>query len=223
MNGDVVAVCGMDFEAAIARGCGVRVVHAAGLADALSGCRGIISFGCAGALDPSLRAGDCLLPHAVLTPHGVAAVDPGWHDALRHMLPYALDGTLAGVDEPVRSVAEKARLWQASGARAVDMESHLAALAAQRDGLRFAALRVIVDPAGRSVPDCAVAAFRVDGELSPGALMRSLAAHPGQLPALVSLAGCALAARRSLHAARALAGEAFALPRHLDGGLPSCS
>jgi hypothetical protein len=53
--------------------------------------------------------------------------------------------------------------------------------------------------------------------------MRSLAAHPAQLPALVSLAASALAARRSLHAARALAGDAFALPRHLDGGFPSFS
>jgi hypothetical protein len=53
--------------------------------------------------------------------------------------------------------------------------------------------------------------------------MRSLAAHPFELPALVSLAGYALAARRSLHAARSLAGEDFSLPRHFGGGCPSCS
>jgi hopanoid-associated phosphorylase len=223
MEGSVIAVCGMRFEAAIAHGSNVRVVHAGGLAEALPGCRGLISFGCAGALDPALRPGDCVLPQAVLTPEGAVAVDPAWHEALRHMLPYAHGGILAGADAPVASVSDKARLWRASGACAVDMESHLAALAARRHGLRFAALRVIVDPAGRSVPDCALAAFGADGELSVAALMRSLAAHPAQLPALVALAGSALAARRSLHAARALAGDAFALPRHLDGGFASFS
>ncbi|MGZ5198851.1 MAG: phosphorylase family protein [Telluria sp.] len=223
MAADVIAVCGMRFEAAIAEGPNVRVVRAAGLADALPGCRGVVSFGCAGALDPMLRAGDCLLPETVLTPHGAASVDPAWRDALRRMLPYAHDGVLAGVDEPVRSAPEKAGLWNATGARAVDMESHRAALAARRHGLRFVALRVIVDPAGCNVPECAVAAFGADGTLSMAALMRSLAAHPSQLPALLSLSACALAARRSLHAARALAGPAFSLPGHLDGGRPSCS
>jgi hopanoid-associated phosphorylase len=223
MDGDVIAVCGMGFEAAIAEGAGVKVLPAEGLADALPACRGLISFGCAGALDPSLRAGDCLLPDAVLTAEGPAAVDPGWHDALRRMLPYAHAGTLAGVSAPVCGTLEKSRLWHATGACAVDMESHLAALAARRHGLRFAVLRVIVDPAGRSVPGCAVAALGAGGDLSVPALMRSLAAHPFELPALVSLAGYALAARRSLHAARSLAGEDFSLPRHFGGGCPSCS
>lgn len=213
MEGEVVAVCGMDFEAAIARGPHVRAVRAADLAQLPPGCVGLISFGCAGALDPSLRAGDCLLPEAVITPDGAAPVDPAWRASLRRMLPYAQGGLLAGVDEPVCTVPGKARLRRATGARAVDMESHPAALAARAHGLRFAALRVIVDPSSRRVPASALAALGPDGALSAAALVRSLAAHPTDLPALISLAADALAARRSLHAARALAGDAFALPR----------
>jgi hopanoid-associated phosphorylase len=223
MMDEVIAVCGMRAEAAIAAGPHVRVVHAAGVGAALAGCRGLISFGCAGALDPSLRAGDCLLPATVLTPQGPVSVDPAWREALRRMLPYAQDGCLAGVDAPVLSAPDKARRWHESGARAVDMESHMVALAARRHALPFAALRVIVDPASCSVPGCAAAALGADGTLRLPALLRALAAHPRELPALLALAGHALAARRSLHAARALAGDAFALPGHRDGGFPSCS
>lgn len=213
MQGEVVAVCGMDFEAAIARGPHVRVVRAAELGLLPPTCAGLISFGCAGALDPSLHPGDCLLPDSVITPDGTAAVDPAWRESLRRLLPYAHGGLLAGVDAPVCTVEDKARLRRDTGARAIDMESHPAALAARQHGLRFAALRVIVDPSRCRVPASALAALGGDGTLSIAALLRSLGAHPADLPALVRLAVDALAARRSLHAARALAGDAFALPR----------
>jgi hopanoid-associated phosphorylase len=223
MDREVIVVCGMRFEAGIARGPGVRTLFPASLRAPLPACRGIVSFGFAGALDPSLVAGDCLLPETVLTTEGPAAVDSAWRAALLHMLPYAHGGVLAGVGRPVLSTADKSSLRASTGAGAVDMESDLVAQAARRNGLPFVVLRVIVDTAARSVPTCAVAALDTDGSLSLPALARSLAAHPSQLPALLSLAPGALAARRSLHAARALAGDAFALPGHFDGGLPSFS
>ena len=223
MDGEVIAVCGMRFEAAIAQGPGVRAVLPASLGGPLPPCRGLVSFGFAGALDASLRAGDCLLPETVLTPDGAVGVDAAWRAALLHMLPYAHGGALAGVVQPVLSAADKSSLRDATGAGAVDMESHLVAHAARRNGLPFVVLRVVVDTAARGVPASAVAALGADGGLSVAALVRSLAIHPAQLPALLSLAVCALAARRSLHAARALAGEGFAMPGHFGGGLPSFS
>lgn len=212
--GRVVAVCGLPFEAAIAAGPCVQVVCGPGLLDDVDSCDGIISIGCAGGLDPSLHAGDCLLPDAVQTPEGLIDTDAHWRDALRHMLPYAGAGVLAGVAAPCCSVADKERLWRL-GARAVDMESHRAALAARRLGTPFVALRVVLDPAGRSVPSCALAGMN-DGRAGP--VLRALAAHPAQLPGLLMLTFYALAAKRTLYAARALAGNAFSFPHlHRDG------
>ncbi len=215
-DADVIAVCGLRFEAAIAAGPGVRVLRSLGMPEEaigeLKSCAGIISFGCAGGLDPMLRAGDCMLPEAVQTPEGAVETDAAWRAALRHMLPYASGGLLAGVSAPCSGSADKDRLRRL-GARAVDMESHRAALAARRLGIPFAVLRVIADPAARSIPSCALAGLR-DDELALAPVLRALAAHPTQLPALLMLAVDALAAKRTLLAARALAGGRFSLPGH---------
>lgn len=211
---EVIAVCGLPFEAEIAAGPRVRVVRALGLPDEalhkLAVCAGIISFGCAGGLDPSLRPGDCLLPDAVQTPGGIVEADRQWLAALRRMLPYAHGGALAGASRPCSETADKERLWRL-GARAVDMESHRAALAARELGAPFVALRAIADPAWRTVPSCVLAGLS-SGEFALAPMLRALAAHPAQLPALLMLAADALVAKRTLQAARALAGDAFSIP-----------
>ncbi|GAB3463759.1 phosphorylase [Massilia terrae] len=212
---EVIAVCGLPFEAAIAAGPRVRVVRALGLPDEalrkLGVCAGIISFGCAGGLDPALRPGDCLLPDAVQTPAGIVEADRQWLAALRRMLPYAHGGALIGAARPCSEAADKVRLWRL-GARAVDMESHRAALAARSLGTPFVALRAIADPAWRTVPSCVLAGLS-SGEVALAPMLRALAAHPTQLPALLMLAADALVAKRTLQAARALAGDAFSVPR----------
>lgn len=221
----VVAVCGLAIEARIAAGPGVVTLCGTGparlaarledlLADETRAWRGIISFGIAGGLDPALRPGACVIADAVVTPSGRIPADALWMCALRACLPLAIPGTLAGVDLPVTDAAAKARLWQSSCACAVDMESHLAALAAQRHGLRFAACRVVADPAHRSLPSSATAGMRDDGRIALMPVLRTLASDPGQLPALIRLAADAHAATRSLRAARAHTGAAFAAPAH---------
>lgn len=219
----VIAVCGLAFEAAIAAGPRVQVVRSVGLVDAaLAGFPaggGIISFGCAGGLDPALKPGDCLLPDAVHTPEGTIETDPHWLAALRRMLPYAGGGLITGASDPLCEKGDKDRLWRRIGARAVDMESHRAALLARKLGVPFVALRAVADPAWRRLPACAVAGLRGDGAATLAPVLRALAAHPAQLPSLLMLAADALAARRTLHAARALAGAAFALPRRATEGM----
>jgi hypothetical protein len=119
---------------------------------------------------------------------------------------------LAGVNRPVLDATDKARLWHSSGACAVDMESHRAALIAQRHDLPFAACRVVIDPAHRSLPSVATTGLRSDGTVALMQMLLALAAHPGQLPALVRVASDAAAARRTLRAVRSRVGGTFAMP-----------
>jgi hopanoid-associated phosphorylase len=216
----VVAVCGMAFEAAIAAGTGVVTLCAPGAAplDQLlrreaGRYRGIVSFGTAGGLDPALAPGACIIADAVVDGQARYPVDAVWLAALRACLPRAVGGMIAGVDQPLVDAAAKASLRQSSGACAVDMESHRAALMAQRFGLPFAACRVVVDPAHRSLPASATAGLRNDGTVALLQVMRALASDPGQLPALIQLALDARVARQALRVARSLAGTAFAMPR----------
>jgi hypothetical protein len=153
-----------------------------------------------------------VLAKAVTTPSGIIAADAAWLEALSACLPHAVHGTLAGIDMPLCDAGDKAALRQASGACAADMESHVAASLARHYGLSFAACRVVLDPAWRGVPSCALAGTRADGTSAIGPLLRALAAQPSQLPALAALAADARIARRSLRSARALLGATLGVP-----------
>lgn len=191
--------------------------HAAGETEDRPACdgpawAGILSFGCAGALDPGLAPGTCILATSVQTADGFLCADAAWLRGLARRLPQAVHGELAGIDAPLTSARDKAGLWRASGACAVDMESHAAARIARRHGLPFAACRVVLDPAWRSVPPSALAAMGGDGRTRPGPLLRALAAAPGELGPLCMLAWNALLARRALGQVRARLGERLAAP-----------
>jgi len=97
-------------------------------------------------------------------------------------------GVLLGAERPVAVTTEKARLWVATGALAVDTESHLVALAAARHGLPFAALRVVADTAAHRLPPAAVAGFVPAGCSPLRPVLVELARSPAQLPALLTLA-----------------------------------
>lgn len=225
----VIVVCGLGFEAAIAAGPGVVTVCGPGprrVADRLEALlgasatdtaagavAGILSFGCAGGLDPHLGPGACVLAGGVAADGAVLASDPAWTRALAARLPGASVGLLAGLDAPLASLDAKTRLWLASGARAVDMESHAAALAARRHGLPFAACRVVLDPAWRGLPACALAAMRADGGTDLPALLRALGRAPRELGPLAALALDAWRARRALRRVRAQLGAALGPPR----------
>jgi hypothetical protein len=103
-------------------------------------------------------------------------------------------------------------LWRDSGACAVDMESQAAALAARRHGLPFAACRVVLDPAWRSLPGSALAALREDGRTDTLALLRALAGAPREIGPLAALALDAWRARRALRRMRVQLGAALAPP-----------
>jgi adenosylhomocysteine nucleosidase len=195
--GPVVAVVGLAREARIAAGPGVTAVVAgaarAGLVQRIDraiaeGGRAIISFGLAGGLDPDLRPGTCVIGRAIVFDGERLTVDSNWADRLAERLPDARSADIAASGRPLAEVAAKQALRRATGASAVDMESAIAAKLAGAHGLPFAALRVICDPAGQALPPAALAGFADDGGTDFRAILRSLAAAPGQLPALLRLA-----------------------------------
>ncbi|MDY7789093.1 phosphorylase [Burkholderia ubonensis] len=221
----VIAVTGMAFEARIAGGDGVEAVFAAradrlerALTEATArGCAGIVSFGTAGGLAPDLAPGALVIADAIDGPFGRVQTDVAWSARLVGALhdtpvwPRVTRGVMAAVSAPVVSEEDKASLYRAKGALAVDMESHIAAAFAAARGVPFAVCRAIVDPAWRTLPSAATAGLRDDGSTAILPILRELIKQPSQLGPLLQVAGDARAARTTLIQARHAFGRAGAL------------
>lgn len=193
-------IVGMRAEARIARRLGLIGIGAASAERLAAEASALISFGIAGGLDPARLPGALVVPEAVVTPDGERfATDPALTAALGGANAVAMLASPGIVGER----AAKARLFAAFGAAAVDMESGAVARAAERHGIPFAVMRAIGDPAGRSLPPAAIAAFDPGGGVALGRLIVSLAADPRQIPALITLARETRCALRALRAAAA--------------------
>jgi adenosylhomocysteine nucleosidase len=218
----VLIVTGLAHEARIAAGPGMTVVCSSSDPQQLRALltvfdpttiRGVISFGVAGGLDPTLKSGDVVVATEVL------AGDTRWLAGLalnEEMITRValgrrrvVRGGLAGVEQVVAARAVKAALRSETGAAAVDMESHIAAAYAAEAGLPFAALRVISDPATRALPALARAAIKPNGDIDLRKVLRGLARNPSTLRALVSTGIDFNRALRSLRGCRSflLGGE----------------
>jgi adenosylhomocysteine nucleosidase len=215
----VLAVTGLAREARIARGEDAIAVSGGSNAGRLravlndmspDGLSAVLSFGVAGGLDPTLPAGTIVLATRVVTQAGGLDIAERVLMALTARLEPLAErihvAPVAGVDQPVLTVAAKSSLHAASAASAVDMESHIGALYAARHGLPFGAVRVVCDPADRAVPAFAMHAVRADGTTDVGAVVRDLVRAPGALPSLLRLAVDAEKAFRALGRCRRLLG-----------------
>lgn len=190
---DIIAVCGLKREAAMAARWGLQPVLSGGRAGLLrfrldridASCTGVISVGLCGALSASLKVGDCVVATAVIGGANRFPVDEAWRLRIARRLPRAKVGALAGSDRVLIDGRSKRALHQATGAIAADMESHVAASFAAARGLPFAALRIVSDRADTTLPPAVLVAMNPDGGIRLGNVLRSLAAHPTQFPALV--------------------------------------
>jgi hopanoid-associated phosphorylase len=211
----VLIVTGLVQEARIAAGPGMTVICSSSNPRQLrtllasfdpATVRGVISFGVAGGLCPSLESGDVVVATDVVD--GVSRWEAGL--ALSEEL---IDGSglggqkvvragLAGVEQVVVGQAGKAALHAETGASAVDMESHIAAAYATKAGLPFAALRVISDPATRALPAIARSAIKPNGNIDLKKVIGGLARNPLTLRALVSTGMDFNRALRSLRGCR---------------------
>ena len=225
----VLIVTGLIQEARIAAGPGLTVICSSSDPQQLrelltvfdpSTIRGVISFGVAGGLDPTLKSGDLVVATEVM------AGDTRWlagltlSDELLASIPLGgrrvIRAGLAGVEQVIAAQDGKAALRSETGAAAVDMESHIAAAYAAEAGLPFAALRVISDPAGRALPALAMAAIKPNGDIDLRKVLRGLARNPFTLRALVSTGIDFNRALRSLRGCRSfLLGSEGLVPANL--------
>jgi hypothetical protein len=190
----ILVATGMMPEAKLMQAPGMTVIAGGGEAarlerelEAAAGeARLILSSGLAGALDPKLKPGDVVLdgPATLL-------------ERLRSALPGAHVGAVLGSDVAIGSVTAKAEARR-GGAIAVDMESHIARRVADRHGLPCLIARVISDGAQDELPPAALVGMKPDGGIALGAVLASLARHPGQLPALIRTGRDAQRAFRAL-------------------------
>ena len=102
-------------------------------------------------------------------------------------------------------------LRNATGAIAVDMESHVAAAFAAQHRLPFAAVRVVCDPAHRALPALVESALRPDGGVSLTGVLASLCRRPLQLLAMPGLARDAAEGFRALRRCRELLGHGLGI------------
>jgi adenosylhomocysteine nucleosidase len=211
----VVALVGLAFEARIAAGPGVLVIcrgRGRKTADLVqialrTGCHSIISFGVAGGLAPDLVPGDCVVASAIIDHPILRPTDPLWSRKLAEIIPAARHGPIVGVNAVVSAPADKRKLHALTGAVAVDMESHLVARLAASHGLAFTAVRVVIDPADRTIPPAALLAMAPVGNIS--SMLWDILARPSQLSLLLRLAADAYAARTALVRLRHALGPRF--------------
>ncbi len=169
---------------------------------AAAGVGGLVSFGIAGGLDPSLLPGDIIVGAMVWHNSGQPIeMTASWAQSIAARLEPECRvriGGIAGVDSPVISPAAKSALAKRSGALAVDMESHGMASVAAELGIPILVIRAIADPSVRTIPVAALAGMAPDGHRRPLAVLGRLLSRPQDLPGLIRLAGDSAAAMRSL-------------------------
>ena len=166
----------------------------------------LLSFGLAAGLDPALAPGTVVIPRHVMVNGERLAASPAllaWLGAERADV---VGGDLLHSDVIVTDARRKTALFSQTGCVALDMESGVVAEMAAARKVPFAAMRVICDPADRTLPPAAVVALRPDGSLAVGALARSILCNPLQIPALIRVGRDAGEARK---AARAVLARRF--------------
>jgi adenosylhomocysteine nucleosidase len=217
----ILIATGLKREARILQGDGVVVVAGGGdrarleqeLDRAAGGASAVLSMGLCGALEAGLQPGDWVVATRIVSAASSDfATDPEWTATLAGTLPHARAGVMLGSDLIIADAAAKRAAFAATGALAVDMESHMAAAVAARRGLPFAAARVVSDAADRSLPKAAQAGMAPDGSMDIGAVLQALAADPRQLPALIRVGREAEVAFRALGRGRDLLGPGLGRP-----------
>jgi adenosylhomocysteine nucleosidase len=217
----VVAVTGLNVEARIADGPRVRTIAGGGDAERLTlalerefarGAAAIISFGIAGGLAAAATPGTWLVANAVITRALRWSVDAAWAMALANQLPGAVRGDLAGSDAIISEPGDKHALGKATGALAVDTESHVVAAFAASRGIPFAVFRVIADPSTRALAPATSRGMRSDGTINQRAVLGAVVRSPGQLPLLLQNAIDVRIALRALSRGRRLLGPGLGYP-----------
>jgi adenosylhomocysteine nucleosidase len=213
------ALCtsGLAVEGKIARAAGFPVVVGGGDRDrtkllvetaaARTDC--LVSFGIAGGLAPGLAAGTVIVSGEVVSDGQCWKVDAQHGDRLSEFARTvgAVEGPVFGASSVVATQSDKQRLWAATGALAVDLESEIVARTATMLGIPFLVLRTVADTAQRDLPPASLIPLAANGTPNHGRVFAEVLRRPLQLAGMIGLAqetGRALSAligpARALHA-----------------------
>ncbi len=155
------------------------------------GVTALLSWGSAGGLSQKLSPGSLILPETVIaSDRTVYHADPSWHGGLCDRLRGQVDfytGPMTESPTVVRTAAEKAILFQQTGAIGVDMESAAVAAVAQEARVPFVAVRAVADSADVTLPRSALSACDEFGRLNFLKLIRGIVAQPTELFSLIRL------------------------------------
>jgi len=150
----------------------------------------LISWGCAAALDSQLQAGDLVIPKILhCIDHQELSIDNPWRDHALTVLS-ALNPRTEKLIESTKLVAQstdKQTLYQSTQAIALDMESVAIANIAITNNIPILVIRAIADPASMSLPQAISYALNQQGLVNLPRLLRFIACHPGEIPALAKL------------------------------------
>jgi len=176
--------------------CGVGGERAAAATERLlrRGPQAVVSWGIAGGLDPALPAGALFRPAEIVDERGRS-----WQTATP-----GARGRLLTTAQPIIRPNDKRSAWQATHARAADMESAAIARVCSDHGVAVLVVRAIGDPASRRLPDWIGRMVDVDGRARARAALAAGLRHPTDLPALCL---CAWDLRRALRSLRAAAAQ----------------
>jgi adenosylhomocysteine nucleosidase len=163
----------------------------------------VVSAGVCGGLDPTLRAGDLVLPDGVISDGGLRwPVTGSVAQRAAAAGAAARAGVMATASRAVATPEAKAALRAATGAVAVDMESAAILEEAAARGCFSLVVRAVSDDARETLPDELMRLVGADGHIRRGGIL--VLAHPRVLRRALQL-------RRSTR--RALASVAGSLAR----------
>ncbi|MDE2463506.1 MAG: hypothetical protein KGO02_07330 [Alphaproteobacteria bacterium] len=175
------------------------------------GASAVLSVGLCGGLEPGLRPGTVILATTIADGATHFACDRRWREAI-HRKVLVVEGPLAGSDRILDQPKDKTALRAATGALAVDLESHIAARIAIRHALPVCALRVIADGAGHRLPPAVHVAMTAEGTLSLPRVLGSILRQPAQIGDLIATGRRANTAFSSLFRSLRLLGVGFGCP-----------
>jgi adenosylhomocysteine nucleosidase len=135
----------------------------------------VLSSGFAGALNPALARDALVFAADEAFPLTPALTNAG-----------ALSGRFYDVDRIIVSSAEKASLWQATAADAVDMESASIRALCREQGIPSATVRIISDTAQDELPLDFNRYLRPDRGMDYAALIMGLLKSPGKIKDLMA-------------------------------------
>jgi adenosylhomocysteine nucleosidase len=180
------------------------------------GATALLSWGSAGGLAPELFPGNLILPKTVIaSDQSLYHVEASWHQHLCNRLRGHVEFHTEPLVESatvVSTPAEKAVLFQRTGAIGVDMESASVATVAQEAQVPFMVVRAVADSINTTIPESALNAVDEFGRLSFLKLIQGLTKHPGEVFDLVHFARNYRAAQRTLAMVARLTGYNLLVP-----------